>query len=140
MTKLHRTYSDLLRFNTFEERFDYLKLQGDVCGSTFGSKRYLNQSFYHSKEWKDFRKKIIIRDDGCDLAIPDRMIFSRVYIHHMNPVSVEDLINERYDLLLDENSVVCVSANTHEAIHYSDEKILPKIIEERKPHDTCPWK
>lgn len=137
---MNRSYLELVKFKTFEDRFNYAKLVGQVGESTFGSKRFLNQSFYHSKEWKDFKTKIIIRDDGCDLAIPDREIHSRIYIHHLNPITIEDILNERYDLLLDENSVVCVSFNTHQAIHYSDEHILPKVLFPRTKNDTCPWK
>lgn len=137
---MYRTYSELLTFKTFKDRFDYAKLNGQVCDSTFGSKRYLNQGFYHSKEWKDFKKRILIRDDGCDLAVPGREINSRIYIHHLNPISIDDILEGRYDLLLDENTVVCVSFDTHQAIHYSDEKILPRVIEPRTMNDTCPWK
>lgn len=138
--KMIRSYSELIRIGTFEDRFEYAKLRGFVGDSTFGSKRYLNQRFYHSKEWLDFKRKIIIRDEGCDLAFPTREINSRIYIHHLNPVTVDDILEERYDLILNENNVVCVSFDTHQAIHYSDEKILPKVISPRTPNDTCPWK
>lgn len=137
---LYRSYSELIRIGTFEDRFEYAKLRGAVGDSTFGSKRYLNQGFYHSKEWYDFKRRIIIRDEGCDLAFPTREINSRIYIHHLNPITADDILEERYDLLLDENNVVCVSFATHQAIHYSDKKILPQVISPRNPNDTCPWK
>lgn len=140
MPKIIKTYSELISFNSFEDRFEYAKLQGVVGEQTFGSKRYLNQDFYHSKEWKSFKNYILIRDNGCDLAFPTREINSRIYIHHLTPITIEDILQENYDLLLDENNVVCVSFDTHQAIHYSNEKMLPRVISSRSPNDTCPWK
>ncbi len=138
MLKMIRTYSELIRFSTFEERFEYLKLSGEVGVETFGVDRYLNQIFYRSKEWKKIRRDIIIRDDGCDLGMEGHDIFGKIYIHHMNPISVEDVINRSPDIF-DPEFLICVSLNTHNAIHYSDESILPKLPVERKPGDTKLW-
>lgn len=134
-----RTYSELCKFQTFKERFEYLRLDGQVGQSTFGFDRYLNQIFYKTKEWKSMRNKIIIRDDGCDLGIEGRDIYGRIYIHHMNPLMVKDLL-DRTDLLLNPEYLICTSFNTHQAIHYSDENLLILDPVERKPNDTCPWK
>ncbi len=138
MSKMIRTYSELIRIKTFEERFEYLKLSGEVGVETFGIDRYLNQIFYRSKEWKKIRRDIIIRDDGCDLGMEGYDIFGKIYIHHMNPISAEDVINRRPDIF-DPEFLICVSLNTHNAIHYSDESILPKLPVERKPGDTKLW-
>lgn len=140
MTKLYRTYSELMRIPSYDDRFDYAKLYGKVGELTFGSKRWLNQIFYHSDEWKTFRRKIIIRDDGCDLAMPGYKLNTRIHIHHLTPITDQDILDRRLDLLLNENNVVCVSLNTHNAIHYSDKKLLPRVLNERLPNDTCPWK
>lgn len=134
-----RTYSELCKFQTFKERFEYLRLDGQVGQSTFGFDRYLNQIFYKTKEWKSMRNKIIIRDDGCDLGIEGRDIYGRIYIHHMNPLMVKDLL-DRTDLLLNPEYLICTSFNTHQAIHYSDENLLILDPVDRKPNDTCPWK
>lgn len=132
-------YSELMEIPTFEERFEYLNLLGKVGAETFGYDRWQNQRFYRSAEWKRFRDDIIIRDNGCDLAIPDRQIFGRVHIHHLNPVSLDELANGS-DSLLDPENVVCVSLLTHNAIHYGDTSILYKDPVVRRPNDTCPWK
>lgn len=124
---------------TFEERFEYLKLGGKVAQSTFGFNRYLNQALYRSPEWKEFRNQIIIRDNGCDLAIPDRMIGRRILIHHLNPIRVEDIVKRRH-CVFDPENAVCVSFMTHEAIHYGDDSLLILVPEERRPNDTCPWR
>lgn len=135
-----KTYDDLVKFTSFEDRFNYIKLDGTVGIQTFGSERYLNQLLYHTKEWKTFRNKIILRDNGCDLGCPDREIYGRIIIHHINPISIEDILN-RSSRVFDENNVICVSHMTHEAIHYGDENILVSSnLVERKPNDTCPWK
>lgn len=133
-----RTYSEMMSFGTFEERFRYLKLNGVVGESIFGFHRYVNQSFYSSRRWKSVRSEVILRDDGCDLADPDRPILSRVYIHHINPVSLEQLENED-SCLFDLENLVCVSYDTHLAIHYGDEDLLPQVMFERKPGDTTLW-
>lgn len=134
-----RTYSELMAFSTYEERFRYLKLDGEVGKDTFGFDRWLNQVFYKSPEWKSVRNHIILRDMGCDLAIPDREIYGRILIHHMNPITKEDVLN-RTDLLLNPEYLICTSKLTHDAIHYGDEDLLIKDPVVRRPNDTCPWK
>lgn len=135
-----RSYSELVTLPTFEERFRYLKLDGEVGKETFGFDRYLNQQFYHSEEWKQVRNEVIVRDAGCDLAIPDREIFGRVFIHHMNPICMSDIDgNEKY--ILDPEYLITVSKKTHDAIHYGDGSLLMEsepIV--RTAGDTCPWR
>ena len=135
-----RTYSELIEFKTFEERFEYLKLDGKVGEDTFGFDRYFNQALYHSPEWRDIRRKVIVRDEGCDLAIPDRIIFGKILVHHMNPMSLEDIEEHNPDVF-DPEFLITVSKVTHDAIHYGDESLLvdsDPII--REPGDTCPWR
>ena len=134
-----RTYSELIKLPTFEERFQYLKLDGDVGVETFGFDRYLNQAFYSSDEWKSIRNQVIIRDNGCDLGIEGREIYKRMIIHHMNPITKEDLLY-RTEYLLNPEYMICTMKNTHDAIHYGDENLLFKDPIERKPNDTCPWR
>ena len=134
-----RTYSELIKLPTFEERFQYLKLDGDVGVETFGFGRYLNQAFYSSDEWKSIRNQVIIRDNGCDLGIEGREIYKRIIIHHMNPITKEDLLY-RTEYLLNPEYMICTMKNTHDAIHYGDENLLFKEPVERKPNDTCPWR
>lgn len=134
-----RTYSELCALSTFEERFRYLRLSGTVGRETFGFDRYLNQRFYSSAEWKRVRRDVIIRDNGCDLGILDRSIGGKILIHHMNPISNEDLLNQS-DALMNPEYLICVSHGTHNAIHYGDESLLVTVPPERKPNDTCPWK
>lgn len=135
---MKRTYSELIRIDSFYDRFEYLNLRGSVGIETFGSRRYVNQSFYFSKEWRDFRKRIIVRDNGCDMGHPDFEIAGRIYIHHIVPITIDDIVNHSSSLL-DEDNVVCVSQITHEAIHYGDESLLPSELIERKPGDTNLW-
>ena len=134
-----RTYSDLCRRSTFLERFRYLSLGGVVGEDTFGSKRYLNQLFYKSSEWLPIRDKIIIRDEGCDLGIPGRIITGSMYIHHLNPITIRDL-ECRTEYLLDPEFLIVCSFETHNAIHYGDESLLLSEPIVRRPNDTCPWK
>lgn len=134
-----RTYSELLTFPTFEERFKYLQLNGTVGADTFGHDRYLNQSFYHSTEWLRVKREVIIRDNGCDLGIAGREIPTRIYIHHMNPIDQRDIL-DRTSYLLNPEYLICVSKRTHDAIHYGDERILIKDPIVRRPNDTCPWR
>ena len=134
-----RTYSELLTFPTFEERFKYLQLNGTVGADTFGHDRYLNQSFYHSTEWLRVKREVIIRDNGCDLGIAGREIPTRIYIHHMNPIDQRDIL-DRTSYLLNPEYLICVSKRTHDAIHYGDERILVKDPIVRRPNDTCPWR
>lgn len=135
-----RTYSELIQFDTFEERFRYLKLDGTVGESTFGTDRYINQMFYNSDEWKELRRKIIIRDNGCDLGVEGFDIHSKIYIHHMNPISVDDIL-QHSTYLINPEYLICTKFSTHNAIHYGDDSILlsqqPTI---RRPNDTCPWR
>lgn len=137
--KIIRTYSELIQLKTFEERFEYLKLDGIVGRETFGFDRYLNQMFYTSIEWKKFRRDIILRDNGCDLAIPGLDIVGKIFIHHLNPITKEDILN-RTEYLMNPESVICSSKLTHDAIHYGDSDLLPKGPVERKRNDTCPWR
>lgn len=133
-----KTYNDLIRLPTFEERFRYLKIGGTVGESTFGFERYLNQRFYHSDEWKAIRRDIIIRDMGLDLACQDHDISGLIIVHHMNPISVEDL-SDSTEFLLNPKYLICVSDLTHKAIHYGNEDLLPKGLVERRPGDTKLW-
>ena len=134
-----RTYSELIRLPTFEERFRYLKLDGLVGKDTFGFDRYLNQEFYRSKEWKEVRDFVIVRDNGCDLGMGGYEIVGRIYIHHMNPITVNDIVHSS-DFLLNPDFLICVSHNTHNAVHYGDEDLLVTAPVERRKNDTCPWK
>lgn len=129
----------MCRLKTFEERFEYLKCQGSVGQDTFGHARYLNQKFYHSKEWLDRKRDIIIRDYGCDLGLKGYEIVGSILIHHINPIIDEDLINRNLEKLLHPENLVCVKPNTHQAIHYSDISLLPILPIERKPGDTKLW-
>lgn len=134
-----KTYSELITLPTFEERFRYLKLDGKVGEETFGFDRYLNQIFYKSEEWLALRDFVIVRDMGCDLGMPDREIRGRILVHHMNPISKEDIL-QRSKFLLDPEYLICTIKNTHDAIHYGDEGILYTVPIERTKNDTCPWR
>lgn len=134
-----KTYSELIQFPTFEERFQYLRLDGVVGEETFGFDRYLNQIFYRSQKWKAIRDQVIIRDNGCDLGIEGREIPGRILIHHMNPITIRDIERESA-FLLDPEYLICTVHNTHNAIHYGDENLLIKAPVERSANDTCPWR
>lgn len=136
-----RTYSELITFETFEERFQYLKLDGSIGEDTFGFDRYLNQLFYRSPEWRQVRNFVITRDLGCDLAIPEREIINQqILIHHMNPLTKDDIINKT-DFLLNPEYLICTTKRTHNAIHYSDDRILiPDDPVVRTKNDQCPWR
>ena len=134
-----KSYRNLILIPTFEERYEYLKLSGVVGESTFGFDRYLNQEFYTSKEWRQFRYKMIARDEGCDMGHPDFPIGGRVILHHINPLLVEDFENSS-DALFDPDNVICVSKATHNAIHFGDETLLPAEPIIRTANDTCPWR
>lgn len=135
-----RTYSELIQIPTFEERYEYLKLNGRVGEETFGFDRYLNQMFYKSPEWLRIRNFVITRDNGCDLAMPGREIRgNKILIHHMNPITVEDILN-RSDFLLNPEYLISTIKNTHDAIHYGDSEILYKDPIVRSKNDTCPWR
>ena len=140
MMTTKKTYNELIKLPTFKERFNYLKLQGYVGEDTFGFNRYLNQYFYTSKEWRQLRNFIIVRDNGCDLGIEGYEIGSNILIHHIEPITLEDIKN-RDEKLLDPDNLICVSKRTHNAIHFGDENILYNdIIIERFPNDTSPWR
>ena len=134
-----RTYSELIAFPTFEERFKYLQLNGQVGESTFGFDRYMNQVFYRSQKWKSIRDFVIIRDCGCDLGVEGHNIHGKIIIHHMNPLSVRDIETES-DFLLNPDFLICTTHNTHNAIHYGDENLLVTAPIERTKNDTCPWR
>ena len=138
-SQIIRTYSELIQIGSYEERFEYLKLDGRVGVDTFGFDRYLNQRLYHSYEWGLIRNEVITRDLGCDLAMPGYELHGLIYIHHMNPVMVEDLVKFN-PAVLDLEYLVCTSRNTHNAIHFGDASLLTLGPVERKPNDTCPWR
>lgn len=134
-----KTYSELITLPTFEERFEYLQLKGTVGQETFGFDRYLNQILYNSKEWKHLRNEIIVRDNGCDLALEGFEIHGRILIHHINPITIDDVIKRR-EMVFDPENLICVTHNTHNAIHYGDKSLLITGLIERRANDTCPWK
>lgn len=134
-----RTYSELILLPTFEERYEYLRIGGRVGEETFGFDRYLNQIFYKDPEWLAARDEVIIRDNGCDLGIPGREIYSRILVHHMNPITKDDIL-KRSKILLDPEYLICTIKQTHDAIHYGDESLLLKDPIERSRNDTCPWR
>lgn len=138
-----KSYSELMKFNDFLDRYRYLKLNGEIGRETFGYDRYLNQLFYKLPEWKKARRTVMLRDnDGehiLDLGVKDRVIVGNVLVHHINPITIGDIL-DRNSKLFDPENLICVSHNTHEAIHYGNEDILPHDPIERLPHDTCPWR
>lgn len=135
-----KTYSELIKLNSFEERYKYLKLEGKVGEDTFGFDRYLNQIFYKTDEWKSVRDYVISRDNGCDLGMSDREIkFGKILVHHMNPITKEDILN-RSDMLLNPEYLITTTKNTHDAIHYGSDDLLYQDPIERYKNDTCPWK
>lgn len=134
-----RSYRELLQLRTFEERYDYLRLYGEIGVATFGFDRYLNQNFYKSNEWKQLRNKIIVRDEGCDLAFLGQPCFGRAIIHHINPITEEELVHGD-DSIFDPDNLVLCSLQTHNAIHYGDPSQLRKDYIPRRPNDTCPWR
>lgn len=134
-----KTYSELITIPTFEERFEYLKLDGQVGVETFGFNRYLNQAFYKSDEWLSIRDYVITRDNGCDLGMEDYEIYGRILIHHINPITKDDII-QRSRILLDPENLITTVKRTHDAIHYGDSNLLMKAPIERRKNDTCPWR
>ena len=136
---MNRTYRECMQLPTFQERYRYLQIGGRVGKETFGFDRYLNQMLYRTPEWKRFRREMILRDNGCDLGCEGYEIYGNVLVHHINPITVEDVIN-RNPCIFDPNNVICTSLNTHNAIHYGDETLLITEPVVRKPNDTCPWK
>jgi hypothetical protein len=133
-----RRYTELIQMSQFEDRFDYLVLRGSVGLSTFGHDRWLNQRFYMSAQWRALRTHVIARDLGCDLGVVGYEIYERAYIHHMNPVTVEDLVHGR-DEVLDPEFLITTTHDTHNAIHYGDRNLLPKPYVPRRPNDTKLW-
>lgn len=139
MAQLIRCYRELRRLPTFEERYEYLRLGGIVGESTFGFERYMNQMLYSSSQWRRVRNQVIIRDNGCDLGIDGYEIGDHIIIHHMNPITVEQ-IEESASEIFNPEYLICVSKRTHDAIHYGDKDLLPQLPIERSPRDTCPWR
>lgn len=139
-SNLPKSYSEMSMLYSFEERFNYLKLHGQVGMDTFGYDRFMNQDFYRSAEWARTRSYIIARDNGCDLGIPNNPIFGKVIVHHINPISQDDIIHHP-EKLFDPENLICISMDTHNALHYGDDSILNKNkMANRRPNDTCPWK
>lgn len=134
-----KTYSELITLPTFEERYRYLRLGGRVGEETFGFDRYLNQIFYKSEKWLKVRDFVILRDNGCDLGIEGREIYGRILVHHMNPITIDDILKES-DFLTDPEFLITTIKNTHDAIHYGDESLLITAPIERCKNDTCPWR
>lgn len=134
-----RTYSELITLPTFKERYKYLRLKGLVGEETFGYDRYLNQVFYKSREWLDIRDYVIVRDNGCDLGVLGHEIHERILIHHMNPITIDDILR-RSEFLLDPEYLISTIKRTHDAIHYGDEDLLMDEPIIRTRNDTCPWK
>ena len=139
MKTIIRTYEELITYKTFKERYDYLKLSGIPAEQTFGPDRYLNQMFYRSKEWKRIRDIVILRDNGCDLGVEGYDIYEHAIIHHMNPLTVEDIRHSSANLM-DPRYLITVSFDTHQAIHYGTQLTQLPIFTERRPNDTIPWK
>lgn len=139
MNTIYRSYSELIKFPSFEERFRYLSRDGIIGEPTFGGHRYLNQNFYQTEEWKRTRREIILRDNGCDLAHEGYPIFQNIFIHHINPITIEDIIEKR-PCIFDLENLVCCSFKTHNAIHYGSEDISSKDPVIRRRNDTCPWR
>ena len=137
--RIIKTYSELIELPTFIERYNYLQLSGKVGEATFGGRRYLNQILYRTDRWIKLRNKIIIRDNGCDLSIPDREIFFRVTIHHIDPITVEDVLSNN-PKVFDPENLITTADITHKAIHYGNENLLIKEPTIRHEYDTCPWK
>lgn len=138
-TTIYKTYSDMIKIKTFEDRFDYLKIVGHVGEETFGGHRTLNQMLYQSEEWKRTRREVILRDNGCDLGHEDHPIYGSIYIHHMNPITIEDILQNR-PCVFDLENLTCTSFRTHNAIHYGSKNLLPSCPIIRSKNDTCPWR
>lgn len=139
MMKMMKNYTNLSKLNTFKERFEYLKLEGSVGNTTFGVNRYINQTFYSSNKWKSTRDQIIIRDNGCDLGVSGWEIYDKIYIHHITPITLEDILND-LDVLYDPENLICCSYLTHAGIHYGNDSFYEDIFSERKPGDTILWR
>lgn len=136
---MYKTYSELIKISSFDDRLEYLTLCGKVGETTFGSHRWMNQTLYQTDKWKSTRREVILRDNGCDLAHEDYKIPGSFYIHHLNPITIDDILNQR-PCVFDLENLVCVSFQTHNAIHYGSKSHLPIGFVERKKNDTCPWR
>jgi len=134
-----KCYRDLIQLESFIERYQYLKLHGKVGEDTFGLDRYVNQTLYKSHKWRRTRSQIIIRDNGCDLGVEGHELDNYIVVHHMNPITLEDIEEER-DIIFDPENLICCSSRTHQAIHFGDEGLLPKDFVQRRPNDTCLWR
>lgn len=134
-----RTYSELIKLSSFEERYQYLRIGGKVGEETFGFDRYINQMFYRDPEWLSVRDIVIVRDNGCDLGMEGHEIYGRILVHHMNPITKDDILR-RSKFLLDPEYLICTMKSTHDAIHYGDDSLLIKDPIERTKNDTCPWR
>lgn len=133
-----RTYSELMTYDTFEDRFEYLKLNGYVAHETFGPYRHVNQTFYRSREWLRVRDRVIFRDNGCDLGIPGREIYSELLVHHMIPMEIDDILHGE-TWIIDPEYLITTSKDTHNAIHFGSEILLPDVVTERSRGDTKLW-
>ena len=140
MSTMTKTYTDLAKLATFEDRFEYLRLNGRVSEETFGVKRWLNQVFYKTPEWKSFRREILIRDNQCDLGIEGRDIYNHAIVHHLNPIAVNDILNRNLNVLLNPENVITTTKRTHDAIHYGDSTLIKLEPADRKPNDMIPWR
>lgn len=136
---MSRTYTELMSLPTYEERLEYLRLNGKVSEMTFGGNRYLNQRLYSSPEWKRARRNVILRDNGCDLGDPGRPIFGKLMIHHLEPITIEDL-RDGAQKVFDPENLICVSSETHNDIHYGYRSPAPPVVTERTENDTAPWR
>ena len=134
-----KTYSEMIQLPTFLDRYRYLQIGGQVGKETFGFDRYLNQTLYRSTEWKRFRRDMILRDEGLDLACEGFEVIGKILLHHINPITIEDVV-QRNPIIFDPENVICTSLNTHNAIHYGDESLLITGPIQRTKYDTCPWR
>lgn len=135
-----KTYRELMMYNTYKERLRYLQTHSTIGDEVFGSRRYLCQMFYRSKEWKSTRRQIIIRDKGCDLGLEDYPIAGVITVHHIEPITMDDIVEHNIDKLLNPNNLICISDSTHKALHYASCAVDPNKLTERSMFDTCPWK
>lgn len=138
MTMTIRTYTELCRLHTFEDRFDYLALRGRVGEATFGYDRYINQEFYRSVQWKQTRDRVIARDEGCDMGMDGYEIYDKILIHHMNPMQMNDIVHAN-EAILDPEFLIAVTHRTHQAIHYGDRSMIRQPLVARRPGDTKLW-
>lgn len=136
---MHKSYSELKKLRTIRERYEYCRIGGTIGEDTFGYERKLNQMLYTSRKWRDLRNQIILRDNGCDLGVAGYDVRDKIIIHHLNPITLKDVL-EMSDCIFDPDNLICVSSRTHNAIHFGDENLLPPEPVERFPNDTCPWK